>query len=46
MLEKLELWQNKDTPAMYLSGGMKQKILVAMAMAVDAELPILGRTKS
>ena len=41
MLEKLELWQNKDTPAMYLSGGMKQKILVAMAMAVDAELLFL-----
>jgi ABC-2 type transport system ATP-binding protein len=41
MLEKLELWQNKDTPAMNLSGGMKQKVLVAMAMAVDAQLLFL-----
>ena len=41
MLEKLELWDVKNTPAMKLSGGMKQKILVAMAMAVDAELLFL-----
>lgn len=41
ILEKLELWENKDTSAMYLSGGMKQKILVAMAMAVDAQLLFL-----
>jgi ABC-2 type transport system ATP-binding protein len=40
-LRKLELWEAKDKPAMNLSGGMKQKILVAMAMAVDAQLLFL-----
>ena len=41
MLERLELGEVKDRPAMNLSGGMKQKILVAMAMAVDAQLLFL-----
>jgi ABC-2 type transport system ATP-binding protein len=41
MLERLELMENKDTPVMYMSGGMKQKVLVGMAMAVDAELLFL-----
>jgi ABC-2 type transport system ATP-binding protein len=41
MLEVLELLDAKDKPAMYLSGGMKQKILVAMAMATDAQLLFL-----
>src|SRR5919202_3364310 len=41
ILRKLELYEAKDRPAMNLSGGMKQKILVAMAMAVDAELLFL-----
>lgn len=41
VLELLELWDNKDTPVMYLSGGMKQKVLVAMSMAVDAEILFL-----
>jgi ABC-2 type transport system ATP-binding protein len=40
-LRKLELWEAKDKPAMNLSGGMKQKVLVAMAMAVDAQLLFL-----
>lgn len=40
-LKKLELWEARDRPAMNLSGGMKQKILVAMAMAVDAQLLFL-----
>lgn len=40
-LKKLELWDARDRPAMNLSGGMKQKILVAMAMAVDAKLLFL-----
>jgi ABC-2 type transport system ATP-binding protein len=40
-LKKLELWDARDKPAMNLSGGMKQKILVAMAMAVDAKLLFL-----
>ena len=41
ILHKLELYEAKDTPAMNLSGGMKQKILVAMAMASDAQLLFL-----
>jgi ABC-2 type transport system ATP-binding protein len=41
MLSMLELYDVKDKPAMYLSGGMKQKILVAMAMAADAQLLFL-----
>lgn len=41
ILHKLELYEAKDTPAMNLSGGMKQKILVAMAMATDAQLLFL-----
>ncbi len=40
-LRKLELWDARDRPAMNLSGGMKQKILVAMAMAADAQLLFL-----
>lgn len=41
ILKKLELYEVKDRPAMNLSGGMKQKILVAMAMAADAQLLFL-----
>jgi ABC-2 type transport system ATP-binding protein len=41
ILHTLELYQAKDKPAMNLSGGMKQKILVAMAMAADADLLFL-----
>ncbi len=41
MLRKLEIYGARDTPAMNLSGGMKQKILVAMAMATDAQLLFL-----
>jgi ABC-2 type transport system ATP-binding protein len=41
ILRKLELYDVKDRPAMNLSGGMKQKILVAMAMATDAPLLFL-----
>jgi ABC-2 type transport system ATP-binding protein len=41
ILQKLDLYEAKDRPAMNLSGGMKQKILVAMAMAVDAQLLFL-----
>src|SRR5690242_8375775 len=41
ILENLELYDVKDRPAMNLSGGMKQKILVAMAMATDAKLLFL-----
>jgi len=40
-LRKLELWEARHRPAMNLSGGMKQKILVAMAMAVDTQLLFL-----
>ena len=41
ILHRLELYDMRDRPAMNLSGGMKQKILVAMAMAVDSELLFL-----
>ena len=41
ILRRLELWDVRDRPAMNLSGGMKQKVLVAMAMAVDAKLLFL-----
>src|SRR6476661_9406366 len=41
ILRKLELYEAKDRPAMNLSGGMKQKVLVAMAMATDAQLLFL-----
>jgi ABC-2 type transport system ATP-binding protein len=41
ILQDLELYNAKDSPAMNLSGGMKQKILVAMAMATDAQLLFL-----
>lgn len=41
ILQNLELYSAKDKPAMNLSGGMKQKILVAMAMATDAQLLFL-----
>jgi ABC-2 type transport system ATP-binding protein len=41
ILTKLEIYGSKDVPAMNLSGGMKQKILVAMAMATDAQLLFL-----
>src|SRR5919109_5113921 len=41
MLRKLELYEARDRPAMNLSGGMKQKILVAMAMASNAQLLFL-----
>jgi ABC-2 type transport system ATP-binding protein len=41
ILHKLELYEAKDRPSMNLSGGMKQKILVAMAMATDAQLLFL-----
>jgi len=41
ILRRLELYEARDRPAMNLSGGMKQKILVAMAMATDAKLLFL-----
>jgi ABC-2 type transport system ATP-binding protein len=41
ILLKLDLYDARDRPAMNLSGGMKQKILVAMAMATDAQLLFL-----
>jgi ABC-2 type transport system ATP-binding protein len=41
ILNKLELYEAKDKPAMNLSGGMKQKILVAMAIATNAQLLFL-----
>jgi ABC-2 type transport system ATP-binding protein len=41
ILQEFELYDVKNKLAMYLSGGMKQKILVAMAMAIDSKLLFL-----
>jgi ABC-2 type transport system ATP-binding protein len=41
VLHDFDLYKSKYTPAMNLSGGMKQKVLVAMSMAVEAELLFL-----
>jgi ABC-2 type transport system ATP-binding protein len=41
ILEKLDLYDARNVPAMNLSGGMKQKVLVAMALAPDAQLLFL-----
>jgi ABC-2 type transport system ATP-binding protein len=41
ILRKLELYDARYRPAMNLSGGMKQKVLVAMAMAAEAQLLFL-----
>ena len=41
ILQDFELYDVRSKLAMYLSGGMKQKILVAMAMAVDSKLLFL-----
>lgn len=38
ILKEFELYDVKNRLAMYLSGGMKQKVLVAMAMATDSKL--------
>lgn len=41
ILLDFELYDVRNKLAMYLSGGMKQKILVAMAMATDSKLLFL-----
>ena len=41
VLQDFELYDVRNRLAMYLSGGMKQKILVAMAMATDSKLLFL-----
>ncbi|MGB5090378.1 MAG: ABC transporter ATP-binding protein [Nitrososphaeraceae archaeon] len=41
ILQEFELYDVRNKLAMYLSGGMKQKILVAMAMAIDSKLLFL-----
>ncbi|MDQ2685068.1 MAG: ABC transporter ATP-binding protein [Thermoproteota archaeon] len=41
MLNRLDLYSAKDVPALNLSGGMKQKILVGMAMATESPLLFL-----
>ncbi|MGN6559382.1 MAG: ABC transporter ATP-binding protein [Candidatus Nitrosocosmicus sp.] len=41
ILHRLDLYHAKDVPALNLSGGMKQKILVGMAMATDSPLLFL-----
>jgi ABC-2 type transport system ATP-binding protein len=41
ILQRLDLYSAKDIPALNLSGGMKQKILVGMAMATESPLLFL-----
>jgi len=41
VLQEFKLYDVRNRLAMYLSGGMKQKILVAMAMATDSKLLFL-----
>ncbi len=41
VLHDFDLYRLKDIPAMNLSGGMKQKVLVAMSMATEADLLFL-----
>jgi ABC-2 type transport system ATP-binding protein len=40
-LREIELWDARNTPADMLSGGMKRKIFVAMALASNAEVVFL-----
>ncbi len=40
-LKALELWKSKDAPTDTLSGGMKRKLFVAMALAADADTVFL-----
>ncbi len=41
ILNRLDLYSAKDVPVLNLSGGMKQKILVGMAMATESPLLFL-----
>lgn len=41
ILNRLDLYNAKDVPVLNLSGGMKQKILVGMAMATESPLLFL-----
>jgi ABC-2 type transport system ATP-binding protein len=41
VLKEFELYDVRNRLAMYLSGGMKQKVLVAMAMAAESKLLFL-----
>ncbi|WP_221287666.1 ABC transporter ATP-binding protein [Stygiolobus caldivivus] len=41
VLKEVGLWEVKDKPSDFLSGGMKRKIFVAMALASNAELVLL-----
>ncbi len=40
-LELLDLWDVKDKPAAMLSGGQRKRIIVAMALATDADVIFL-----
>ena len=40
-LKNLDLWQIKDRLAVKLSGGLKRRILIAMALSTEADLMLL-----